>query len=98
MRLRREKNMKKLNEAIQDAGFWKAGSDTLLKERKTILSAVEKAENRQKQHDCSREYFKSLKEVKKRARLLGYSEKEIEAILDEIYWPDGRPTVRVPQS
>ena len=98
MRLRREKNLKKLTEAIESAEFWRNGMLNLLNEQSEVQGALKKAEHRQEYRDVSKLYFKDLKEVKKRARLLGYSEKEINAIVDEIYWPDGRPQVRVPQS
>ena len=47
MRLRREKNLKKLTEAIESAEFWRNGMLNLLNEQSEVQGAVKKAEHRQ---------------------------------------------------
>ena len=96
MRLKREKNFLKLSEAKIEADKLQAKKMQLLNERDIIQGAIRNAEHRQKYSELNKRFFQAVKEVRKRARLLGYSEKEIEAIVDEIYYPDGRPALRVP--
>ena len=98
MRLKREKNFLKLSEAKIEADKLQAKKMQLLNERDIIQGAIRKAEHRQKYSELNKRFFQAVKEVRKRSRLLGYSEKEIEAIVDEIYYPDGRPAHRVPTS
>ena len=73
MRLKREKNLKKLNEAKESAEFWRSGMNNYLNEMDEVQGAVKKAEHRQQYSQIRKLYFKDLKEVKKRGRLLGYS-------------------------
>ena len=96
MRLKREKNFLKLSEAKIEADKLQAKKMQLLNERDIIQGAIRKAEHRQKYSELNKRFFQAVKEVRKRSRLLGYSEKEIEAIVDEFYYPDGRPALRVP--
>ena len=95
MRIRRESNLKKLVEAKTTAEKLQAEKIQMLDEQSAIKGAVTKAEHRQKYAEKNKLFFKAIKEVSKRARLLGYSEKEVRAIRDEIYYPDGRPSRRL---
>ena len=91
MRLFKDKNKEKLATAIHDAEIWYNAKMLNLETRKDLQTAVEKAEHKQEFIELDKFYAKELKRVRKYSRLLGYSEKEVNEIVQDIRYPDGKP-------
>lgn len=97
MRLFKDKNKAKLANAIHDAEIWYNAKMLNLETKKDLQTAVERAEHKQEYRELDILFQKELKRVKKYSRLLGYSEKEVNEIEQDIRYPDGKPGRRSPE-
>ena len=97
MRLFKDKNKEKLATAIHDAEIWYNAKMLNLETKQDLQTAVERAEHKQEYIELDKFYAKELKKVKKYSRLLGYSEKEVNEIVQDIRYPDGKPGRRSPE-
>lgn len=84
MRLRKEKNLQRLQNAREWAGIYKSNCEIYFENKGIITDPVEKAEARVKFNETHKLYIKELKRVRKYGRLLSYTEKQIDEIVKEI--------------
>ena len=93
-RLRVETNKEKLEEAKEWAYIYKVNCDIYREKKNEISDPIERAEARVKYEQDHAEMHKNLRKIVRLGTLLGYNEKEIDAIKESVFWPNGKPPVR----
>lgn len=96
MRLRKEKLQEKLQASIEWAELLLVGLNAYRDEKENIVEPVAKAEARVQYDEDYKSFHKELRRITKFSYRLGYSEEETKEIITKIYWPNGKPAVKIP--
>jgi len=96
MRLRKEKLQEKLQASIEWAELLQVGINGYLEEKGNITDPILKAEARVQYDEDYKSFHKELTKITKFSYRLGYNKEETNEIITKIYWPNGKPTLRIP--